>query len=88
MYTLEPIFAAVFSFLLLGEKLGVRGLIGAALVLVAMVFGQSKSQDAEQNGEIQVNESIVPALSDSDTEPINVPVSLPSADLVELELDL
>lgn len=29
MYTLEPIFAAVFSFLLLGEKLGVRGLIGA-----------------------------------------------------------
>jgi drug/metabolite transporter (DMT)-like permease len=79
---------AVFSFLLLGEKLGVRGLIGAALVLVAMVFGQSKSQDAEQNGEIQVNESIVPALSDSDTEPINAPVSLPSADLVELELDL
>ncbi len=88
MYTLEPIFGAVFSFLLLGEKLGVRGMIGAALVLVAMVFGQSKSQDAEQNGEIQVNESIVTALSDSDTEPINAPVSLPSADLVELELDL
>jgi drug/metabolite transporter (DMT)-like permease len=88
MYTLEPIFAAVFSFLLLGEKLGVRGLIGASLVLVAMVFGQSKSQDAEQNGEIQVNESIDPALPDSDTEPINAPVSLPSANLVELELDL
>lgn len=70
MYTLEPIFAAVFSFLLLGEKLGVRGLIGATLVLVAMVFGQSKSRDSEQSGEIQVNEPIVAALSGADTEPI------------------
>lgn len=70
MYTLEPIFAAVFSFLLLGEKLGVRGLIGATLVLVAMVFGQSKSQDSEQSGEIQVNEPTVAALSGADTEPI------------------
>ena len=87
IYTLDPIFAAVFSFLLLGEKLGIRGLIGAVLVVVAMVFGQSKSQDAEHNGEIQVNESIVPALSDSDTEPINAPVSLQS-NVVELELDL
>jgi drug/metabolite transporter (DMT)-like permease len=87
MYTFEPISAAIFSFLLLGEKLGVRGLIGAALVLVAMVFGQSKSQDAEQNGEIDVNESIVAALPDSDTEPIKAPESLPSANLVELELD-
>ena len=72
----------------MGEKLGARGLIGAALVLVAMVFGQSKSQDAEHNGEIQVNESIGRALPDSDTEPINAPVSLPSANLVGLELDL
>jgi drug/metabolite transporter (DMT)-like permease len=87
IYTLDPIFAAVFSFLLLGEKLGIRGLIGAAIVVVAMVFGQSKSQDAEQNGEIQVNESIVAALPDSDTEPINAPESLPSANVVELELD-
>jgi hypothetical protein len=88
IYTLDPIFAAVFSFLLLGEKLGIRGVIGGALVVVAMVFGQSKSQDAEHNGEIQVNESIVAALPDSDTEPINAPVSLPSANAVEVELDL
>ena len=88
IYTLDPIFAAIFSFLLLGEKLGIRGVIGAVLVVVAMVFGQSKSQDAEHNGDIQVNESIVAALSDSDTEAINAPVSLPSANVVELELDL
>ena len=87
MYTFEPISAAIFSFLLLGEKLGVRGLIGAALVVVAMVFGESKSQGTEQNGEIQVNESNLAALPDSDTEPINPPASLPS-NLVEVELDL
>lgn len=87
MYTLEPIFAAVFSFLLLGEKLGVRGLIGATLVLVAMVFGQSKSQDTEQSGEIQVNEPIVAALLAADTEPINLPVSLVNANLMESEFD-
>lgn len=87
MYTLEPIFAAVFSFLLLGEKLGVRGLIGATLVLVAMVFGQSKSQDSEQSGEIQVNEPTVAALSGADTEPINVMVSLLNANLTESEFD-
>ena len=87
MYTFEPISAAIFSFLLLGEKLGVRGLIGAALVVVAMVFGESKSQGTEQNGEIQVYESNLAALPDSDTEPINPPASLPS-NLVEVELDL
>ncbi len=87
MYTLEPIFAAVFSFLFLGEKLGVRGLIGATLVLVAMVFGQSKSQDTEQYGEIQVNEPIVAALSATDSQPINVPVSLLCVDLIESEFD-
>ncbi|NMG20357.1 DMT family transporter [Brasilonema bromeliae] len=87
MYTLEPIFAAVFSFLLLGEKLGVRGLIGAILVLVAMVFGQSKSQDAEQYGKIQVNEPIVASLLAADTEPINVSVSLLNANLIESEFD-
>lgn len=35
LYTLEPVFATVFSFWLLGEELGVRGLLGAGLVLTA-----------------------------------------------------
>lgn len=87
MYTLEPIFGAVFSFLLLGEKLGIRGLIGATLVLVAMVFGQSKSQDTEMYDEIQVNEPIVAALSAADTESINIPVSLLNPNLMESKVD-
>jgi drug/metabolite transporter (DMT)-like permease len=41
-YTLEPVFATIFSFLLLGQKLGISGLIGATLVLVAMVLSQTK----------------------------------------------
>jgi drug/metabolite transporter (DMT)-like permease len=43
IYTLEPVFASVFSFWLLGEQLGVRGFIGAALVLTATVWSQQKS---------------------------------------------
>jgi drug/metabolite transporter (DMT)-like permease len=40
IYTLEPVFAAMFSFLLLGEQLGLRGIFGAALILVATLISQ------------------------------------------------
>lgn len=40
IYTLEPVFAAVFSFWLLGESLGLRGLVGAGMVLSAMILSQ------------------------------------------------
>lgn len=40
IYTLEPVFAAIFSFLLLGEQLGLRGILGAALILVATTMSQ------------------------------------------------
>jgi drug/metabolite transporter (DMT)-like permease len=46
LYTLEPIFSAIFSFWLLGEQLGIGGFIGAALVLSAMVLSQSH-QDSQ-----------------------------------------
>ena len=42
LYTLEPVFATIFSFLLLGEGLGLRGSIGAGLVLVATVLSQRR----------------------------------------------
>ena len=42
LYTLEPVFATFFSFLFLGEQLGVRGVIGAGLVVTATVLSQSK----------------------------------------------
>nr|WP_281173203.1 DMT family transporter [Deinococcus pimensis] len=40
IYSLEPVTASIFSFLLLGETIGARGLAGGALVVVAMVLSQ------------------------------------------------
>jgi drug/metabolite transporter (DMT)-like permease len=40
LYTLEPVFAALFSLWLLGETLGLRGLLGAGLILMAMTLSQ------------------------------------------------
>ncbi|MEH2290977.1 EamA family transporter [Nostoc sp.] len=41
IFTLEPLFTTIFSSWLLGEHLGIRGLIGAILVLVALLLSQS-----------------------------------------------
>ncbi len=43
LYMLEPVFAAIFSFWLLGERFGARGFAGAGLILAAMVFSQSQA---------------------------------------------
>jgi len=40
LYTLEPVFAAAFSFWILGEGLSVKGAIGAVLILVATWVSQ------------------------------------------------
>ncbi|MBW4441069.1 MAG: DMT family transporter [Plectolyngbya sp. WJT66-NPBG17] len=40
LYTLEPVFASIFSFFWLGESLGIRGFLGAALILSATLISQ------------------------------------------------
>ena len=40
IFVLEPVFAALFAYLLLGERLGVWGWIGAGLVGVAMLLSE------------------------------------------------
>ncbi|MGI8935863.1 MAG: EamA family transporter, partial [Phormidesmis sp.] len=40
LYTLEPVFATVFSILLLGEGLNLNGAIGAVCILIATVVSQ------------------------------------------------
>lgn len=42
IFVLEPAFAALFAYLLLGERLGTLGLIGALLMLVAMVIAEGR----------------------------------------------
>ncbi len=46
--SLEPVFAAVVSFWLLGEQLGWRGLLGAAFVLGAMLLSQGQRRSDRQ----------------------------------------
>lgn len=57
-YTLEPVFSALFSFWLLGEKFGIRGLIGAGFVLAAMVVSQSKERSADYDNEVQLSDLV------------------------------
>lgn len=38
IFTLEPVFSAVFAFFLLDERLGVKGYIGASLMLLSLVL--------------------------------------------------
>lgn len=40
IFVLEPVFAAVFSWLVLGEQLGLYGWLGGILVVVGMVLGE------------------------------------------------
>jgi drug/metabolite transporter (DMT)-like permease len=40
IFASEPVFAALFSFLLIGELLGPRQLAGCALILAGMVVGE------------------------------------------------
>ena len=37
-FTLEPVFSAIFAFFLLGERIGVKGYIGSALMLASLVL--------------------------------------------------
>jgi len=38
IYTTEPVFAGIFSYILLGETMGLRGIVGAALILLGMLL--------------------------------------------------
>lgn len=40
IFALEPVFAAAFAYFLLGERLGVQGLIGAAVLLAAIMISE------------------------------------------------
>jgi drug/metabolite transporter (DMT)-like permease len=49
IYTLEPVLAAVFSFWLLDEQLGLRGFLGAALILVATIMSNVSRRSHEHD---------------------------------------
>jgi drug/metabolite transporter (DMT)-like permease len=41
VFATEPVFAALFSFLLIGEVLGPRQLVGCALILAGMITAET-----------------------------------------------
>lgn len=48
LFALEPVFAALFAFLLLGETLGVVGWLGGGVVLLAMVASEMRPRRARR----------------------------------------
>ncbi len=42
LFSLEPVFAALTSYVVLGERLGARGLVGAGLILVGILVAELK----------------------------------------------
>jgi drug/metabolite transporter (DMT)-like permease len=40
IFTLEPVFAALFAYLIAGETIGPRGLVGCGLILVGMLVAE------------------------------------------------
>ena len=53
IFVLEPVFAALFAYLLLGEALGMLGLLGGALVVLAMVVSEFKFKGRKTRREVQ-----------------------------------
>jgi drug/metabolite transporter (DMT)-like permease len=57
IFALEPVFAALASYVLVGERLGVRGSIGATLILSGILISELKGSalepptDIEQTGQ-------------------------------------
>jgi drug/metabolite transporter (DMT)-like permease len=39
IFALEPVFAAIFAYFMLGETLSLQGWLGGGLVVVAMILG-------------------------------------------------
>jgi len=39
IFALEPVFAAIFAYFMLGETLSLQGWLGGGLVVIAMILG-------------------------------------------------
>ncbi|MCX7918973.1 MAG: DMT family transporter [bacterium] len=48
IYALEPVFAAIFAYLLLRETLPLRGWIGAGLIFAALIISEMKRKPTEE----------------------------------------
>jgi drug/metabolite transporter (DMT)-like permease len=58
IFVLEPVFAALTSYVLLGEHLGTRGTIGAFLIFSGILISELKGQPLEPAGDLGAEFSI------------------------------
>lgn len=49
IFTTEPVFGALTSWLLLNEKLGIKGIIGGVLIVIAMLLSELKTKYFKKN---------------------------------------
>ena len=78
IYALDPVYAAAFSWLLLGEELGSRGYAGALLVLGAVWISRVAADEVEE-----VEDAGAVPVVDEDVELDAVPVEAVDAAAVE-----
>ncbi len=55
IFALEPVFAAITSYLLVGERLGARGTIGALLILSGILLSELKGSSVEPTPVLELN---------------------------------
>lgn len=55
IYALEPVTATLFSFLLIGERVGLRGALGGLLVVVATVLSQRADEPHPETPAVQAS---------------------------------
>lgn len=58
LFTLEPLWAALFAFWLLGERFGVPGWLGAGLIVAAMLFSQVMTDKSRHGQELSEPETM------------------------------
>ncbi len=63
LFSLEPVFAAAFSYLVVGERLGARGLLGAGLILAGVLVTELAGNSAAA-GQPEVRAPANPAPSE------------------------
>jgi drug/metabolite transporter (DMT)-like permease len=48
LFTLEPLFAAIFSFIFIGERFALKEIFGSTLIFIAMIMVIKNNKNAHQ----------------------------------------
>lgn len=54
IYAMDPVYAAGFAYLLLGEKLGAAGILGASIITGAALWSQGQQRLGTESGGMEI----------------------------------